>query len=436
MYRILVSKTQTTRYNPARSTTESMLAEDPYLKQQQTEYRNLVDVYLDQIRRFPRLDASQETLLASQLSLCRRQLQSDLLKFPIVALWMVRSDLPRLAGWSLPALSLDKHLELKPWIDRLRQICSQSRQDVAIDVQSEFLKELRITVAELDKNVELPADWLEKAAAQLLSDLSSKSCSTLLFGVADPQAGFSQLAQTYQSWQRVIYLLVQANLRLVVHHALRYRRQRDSLLLDLIQEGNLGLLRAARKFDIRMGCRFSTYASFWIRLFIDRAAVRHQGAVQRPLKIGYLMRRLCLVLLKLEHTQREQWLSRSLGDTNLCPSQLDDWLQFEQAVLSFETWLEDGGKEFAEQLSQSDDSLWQEYFLEQLHQAIRESLKILSNREKQILQYRFGLGNQNPVTLQYLANHLGISRERVRQIEASALRKLRNRFASKWREFL
>ncbi len=261
----MVSKTQTILYNPARSTAESLLAEDPYLKQQQAKYRNLVDVYLDQVRRFPRLDASQETL-----------------------------------------------------------------------------------------------------------------------------PGFSQLAQTHQNWQRLIHLLVQANLRLVVHHALRYRRQRDSLLLDLIQEGNLGLLRAARKFDIRMGCRFSTYASFWIRLFLDQAAVRRQGAVQRPLKIDYLMRRFGSVHLKLEHTQGEQGLSQSLRDTNLCPSQWDDWLQFEQAVLSFDTWLEDGGKEFAEQLSQSDDSLWQE---EQPHRAIRESLKILSNRKKEILQCRFGLGN-------------------------------------------
>lgn len=209
----------------------------------------------------------------------------------------------------------------------------------------------------------------------------------------------TEIVQMEEALQQAICELVEHNLRLVVREACRYRQQRDSLLLDLIQEGNLGLLRAARKFDPGRGGRFSTYATYWIRLFIDRAARRIST----------------LLAMSLEEAGRQRYGRHTVQilslDAPQVPDDLTGFLRTEETP-----WA----------------SLDQEWLAEQL----KRGLSTLNQREAEILKLRFGLEGNESQTLQHIADRLGVTRERVRQIEKAALGKLRRKFHEQWQSLL
>ncbi|WP_460036043.1 sigma-70 family RNA polymerase sigma factor [Methylothermus subterraneus] len=186
--------------------------------------------------------------------------------------------------------------------------------------------------------------------------------------------------------------LIRHNLRLVLHYALRYRRQKDSFLLDLIQEGNLGLVWAARRFDVRVGVRFSTYAGYWVHLFIDRAALRLKHLVHYPVRYARQLRHA------ENGAEERQWIS------------LDEFPEVAR-ILVDPRWNE-------EALSETLDC---QHWMPELKRALGR----LNAREAVVVQQRFGLNGDGEQTLQRIAESLGVSRERVRQIEKQALAKIR-----------
>jgi RNA polymerase primary sigma factor len=233
--------------------------------------------------------------------------------------------------------------------------------------------------------------------------------------------------QVQQGDGEALRRLVESNLRFVVAYTKRFRHSRISLL-DLINEGNIGLIQAARKFDPKKNVKFITYAVWWIRQAILHALSEHGATFRLPQKqanILYRVERSRQALgRELERVPSEMELAEELG------MEVDEvrlLLASNQNILSLNQPVdEDGEAEFGDLLEQyvipdTDEEVLRQSFEE----ALKDALSELSDKERQILALRFGLEDDHPRTLREIGEALEISRERVRQIENQALTKLR-----------
>ena len=288
------------------------------------------------------------------------------------------------------------------------------------DPVKDYLKQIgKVPLLSAEQEVELA----KRIEAGLFADQKLAEGSGML--PADKSIDLEWIAE---DGRRAKNHLLEANLRLVVSLARRYTG-RGMLFLDLIQEGNLGLIRGVEKFDYTKGYKFSTYATWWIRQAITRAMADQARTIRIPVHVVEAISKLARAQRQmLQDLGREPTLGELAAKLDMTPEKLIEVQKYGREPISLHTPLgEDGDSEFGDLIEDSDaiqpdEAVSFTLLQEQLHSV----LDTLSEREADVVSMRFGLTDGQPKTLDEIGKVYGVTRERIRQIESKTMSKLRH----------
>lgn len=305
--------------------------------------------------------------------------------------------------------------------------------------EEEFDPEFGIPDPEEDKGADDDAQWEEGGCPDSVSLYLKEIGRKPLLTAEQELALGKAIAEGGPEGEKAKKELVESNLRLVVSIAKRYRG-RGLDFIDLIQEGNEGLMRAADKYDYKLGFRFSTHATWWIKQAIIRSLADDARSMRLPVHMVEAVEKMVKteqeLYNELQRRPREDELAAALQTT---PEKVRELQQHRQEVVSLDIRVgEKDDATLADFVPDENAELPEEaaeYSL--MQQGLAKALSILSAKEQKILRMRYGLETGEPMTLEEVGASFGITRERVRQLESKALKKLRvSRAGAPLREFI
>jgi RNA polymerase primary sigma factor len=339
----------------------------------------------------------------------------------------------------------DENIEVVEMVDELdaeefaREARSARDEELALKAPTNdpvrmYLKEIgKVPLLTAEQEVILAKAIEEGEAATVELDNTVAGAKKL------PTIRMRELQRVERQGQLAKKKLIEANLRLVVSIARRYVG-RGMLLLDLIQEGNLGLIRAVEKFDYTKGFKFSTYATWWIRQAITRAIADQARTIRIPVHMVETINKLIRIQRQLLQDLGREPTPEEIGrEMEFSPEKVREILKVSQEPVSLETPIgEEADSHLGDFIEDSDAVVPVDaasFIL--LQEQLDSVLHTLSEREKKVVQLRFGLTDGHPRTLEEVGREFGVTRERIRQIESKTLSKLRHPSRSqKLRDYL
>jgi RNA polymerase primary sigma factor len=390
----------------------------------------IVRQYLQQIGKVPLLKPAEERELCARIEAAQHELAAALL---------VDEETRRRVGEALDAvhakrLAIDEVMQSRDGRPlRRRDVARAAAAFAQAKRRAAAVERLDAAVARgsesRDPARQARTDRLLRSLAEIVPDLLIRPAllETLAARIPDTAPGIAAVRVRHRTdaLRALKRRLMEANLRLVVSVAKRY--QHSTLpLLDLIQEGNLGLIKAVDRFQYRRGFKFSTYATWWIRQAITRSIIDTGRTIRLPAHVVQNLNRIGAARRSLARSVgHEPTLEELAAHTRMAPHKLMLALRSDVPLASLDSPVADDAS-FGELVADAGALTPEAALLNQdARRRATRALALLTNREREVLELRFGLRNSHGRTLQEIADRLGVSRERVRQIEQRALGRLR-----------
>ncbi len=415
-------------------------------------YDDSLILYFKEVANHPLLSREEEVVLGRAIELAERDIIKASLVYPSQVLKFYNLLVKHSQDKTLDKLFKDyeelakKEQELKTWVELLKKELNdlyhlltreekESGENITVIIEKilELIYKVRPTKFLLD---ELSCEIRDFAKRYK----SMKNQNKLLrlnikaedfFGVSADKVLVSAefIENRFQDIKKAKEQFAKSNLRLIISIAKKYA-PRGSLLADLIQEGNLGLLKAIEKFDYRRGFKFSTYATWWIRQSITKYLAEHTRTIRIPVHIIETIYKISKIVSTKFYQEygRDPTIEDLANITGMSVERLTQIFKYMKQPLSLEANVHhDEDTTLLEFIEDGNSTRPDEYtFNNELSEKVRVLLSTLSSREEKVIRLRFGIGEREACTLEEVGQKFGVSKERIRQIESMALRKLKH----------
>ncbi|MCM8773358.1 MAG: RNA polymerase sigma factor RpoD [Candidatus Omnitrophica bacterium] len=405
-----------------------------------------VKMYLKQMGQIPLLSRESEVRLAKEIEEREDSLRKEVFETPIakeafleIANKLIGEELNPEDFVKGEIKNKDKELiRIKKLAKKLKRI---KKIDAQIKVLEKFnftisvienifsrMKEIMKEIEKLNKKIEKLEGKEDKSKVDILKKERDILMQKLFTPYSKLKEKFRNITLKESAYNKAKKTLVEANLRLVVSIAKKYVN-RGLSFLDLIQEGNIGLIKAVEKFEYKRGFKFSTYATWWIRQAITRAIADQSRTIRIPVHMTETINKIIRISrIFIQEKGREPTPEELAKELKMPISKVKEILKVSQQPISIHTPVGDDGDtyfgDFIEDKRAISPANATVYSM--LKEEIEQALESLTEREKKILVLRFGLEDGTPKTLEEVGNVFKVTRERIRQIESKALKKLRH----------
>lgn len=416
---------------------EELAEKDQIVNKTSPTYDSL-NLYFKCISSFPVLSKQEEKNLAKTITDKKMELIKELLYIPFVQkkIYELSNVFSKNPEKAKEMLDDEEEIDIEQIKERFIKVSENIKKIMRRKkLQKTFLKKI-FDIPLRDELTNMFVEELDKFRREIIKGENLQPIT----GMTNEEFldHFMTIKKIFNEFTEAKNKMIESNLKLVVSIAKKYTG-RGLNLEDLIQEGNIGLMKAVEKFEYKKGFKFSTYSTWWIRQSINRAIAEHSKTIRIPVHVIDNICKINKIYRELyQNSENEPDIEEISLNLNIPSDKIADFLAISKEPVSIDMSLRDDDsllKEFIEDMNSPNP--YEEALHDDLKHLIEKVFSLLSKREKEILMRRYGINEEKPKSLDEVGKEFSVSRERIRQIELRAMRKLKRLCRLKWlREFI